>query len=168
MGFSVWGSLFRGVCVQGVFVQGGLCLGGGLCPGESLSRRSLSRGVSVSVEVSVQGSLYPGGLCQGGSLSRWGSLSGGRTSLPLWTEWQTEEEKKLPCAKLYLWAVKYIKTQKLLGGCARSAVRLSCRNMNGGVHTEIHWSLLGSYICFTTTGPVTVDTGLLLRLCPTC
>ena len=33
--------------------------------------------------------------------------------------------------------VKYIKTQKLPGGCAQSSVRLSFRNRNGGVHTEI-------------------------------
>ena len=48
--------------MQGVSVQGGLCLGG-------LSKGSLSRGVSVQ-----------GDLCPGGSLSRdGGSLSGRHT-----------------------------------------------------------------------------------------
>ena len=65
-----------------ITVQGGLCPGD-LCPVGSLSRRSLSRGISVqgslsrglcpgvvSVQrVSVQGSLFRG-LCPGGSLSR--------------------------------------------------------------------------------------------------
>ena len=51
---------------------------------------------------------------------------------------------------------------------ARSLVRLSCRNMNGVVHTEIQRSLLGSYVCFITPSLVTVDAGLLLRLCATC
>ena len=72
--------IFTAVTVQGVSVQRGLCPGGTLpgggsyqgclCPEGSLSRRSLSRGVSV------QGGLCPGGLCPEGSLSG-GSLSGG-------------------------------------------------------------------------------------------
>ena len=33
---------------------------------------------------------------------------------------------------------------------------------------RIRWSLLGSYVCFTTTSLVTVDTPLLLRLSTTC
>ena len=70
-GVSVW----SGVSVQGVSIQGGLYPGGGslsrgkgLCPGGgSLSRGSLSKGVSVQV-VSVRGSLsrevsVQGGLC---------------------------------------------------------------------------------------------------------
>ena len=52
---GVWGSLSRGslsrgslsgmVSVQGIFVQGVLCRGEGLCPRELLSRGSLSRGL---------------------------------------------------------------------------------------------------------------------------
>ena len=49
-----------------------------------------------------------------------------------------------------------------------SLVRLSCRNMNSSVHTEIRWLLLGSYIFFITTSLDTVDADLLLRLCTTC
>ena len=42
------------------------------------------------------------------------------------------------------------------------------QDMNGDVHVVIQWSLLGSYVCFITTGLDTVDTDLLLRLCTTC
>ena len=96
-GVSVWGglclrgSLSRGVSVQGISVQGVLCLKGSLCPEGFLSRRvsvqggsvqgnlcpggSLSRGFSVWRGVSVQGGFCPGGSLSRGSLSR-GSLSG--------------------------------------------------------------------------------------------
>ena len=51
---------------QGVSVQGGLCPGG---PGGSLSRGSLSRGVSLQGSLSSGESLSGGGLCPvGGSL----------------------------------------------------------------------------------------------------
>ena len=61
--------------------EGGLCLcPGGLYPGGSLARRSLSMGVSVCgflsrglcPGVSVKGVSVQGGLCLGGSLSRKG------------------------------------------------------------------------------------------------
>ena len=79
-------SLSMGVSIQGVSVQGGLC------PGMSLFRGSLSREGSLSKGVSVQGGLCPGrgslsregvsvqggGLCPGrGSLSRGVSVQGG-------------------------------------------------------------------------------------------
>ena len=75
------GYVFTGVCLStgGVSVQGGLCLGVGLCPGGSLQGVSLSRerGLCPGRGVSVQGwgslsrgiSVW-GGLCPGGSLSR--------------------------------------------------------------------------------------------------
>ena len=114
------------VSVQGISVQGGLCLGvsvqlglcpgGAFCPGAFCPGGSLSRGSSVwrlSVwGVSVQGALCPGDLCPEGSLSRgasvWrvsvgglgpgGSLSRGvsLTETPLWTESQTCV-KTVPC-----------------------------------------------------------------------
>ena len=66
--------LSRGVSVQGVSVQGGLCPGGSLSRGVSVQGASLSRGVSV------QGaSLSRGVSVKGGSLSR-GSLSTGSLS----------------------------------------------------------------------------------------
>ena len=61
-GHMTWGSLFRGVSVQGGFYLGD----GGLCPGVSLSGEgSLSRGVSVW-GVCPGGYLGGGGLCPGG------------------------------------------------------------------------------------------------------
>ena len=73
---------------------GGLCLGGGLCPGVVSVQRGLcpggflSKGLSVQ-GVSVQGGLCPrGGLCPGGVSVQGeglclggGSLSGGRVSV---------------------------------------------------------------------------------------
>ena len=79
-GYSVQGSLSRGSQSRVVSVWGSLCPGvlchrslsrGGLCPGRSLSRGSLPRGVSV------QGGLCPGGSLSRGSLSRGISVQGG-------------------------------------------------------------------------------------------
>ena len=74
MAFSVWGSLY-----------------GVLCRG-SLSRVSLSSGVSVLMGVSVQR----------------------ENPSPLVNRMTDARRKTLPCTKLYLWAVNNIKTQKLL------------------------------------------------------
>ena len=63
------GSLSRGVSVEGVSVEGSLCLGrGGLYPGEGISvqgRGSLCMG---SLEISVQEGLYQGVPVQGVSI----------------------------------------------------------------------------------------------------
>ena len=75
-GSLLWGSLSsvsvpEGSLSYGVSVQGHLCPGG-LYPGTSLSRGSLSRRVSVLgglQRVSVLGVSVQGGLCPGGSLS---------------------------------------------------------------------------------------------------
>ena len=47
-------------------------------------------------------------------------------------------------------------------------IAFGLQDRNGGVHTVIRWSLLGSYVCFITTSLDAVDTDLLLRLCTTC
>ena len=69
---------FTGVCLptggsqslSGGLVQGGLrpervSVWGGLCPGDSLSKGSLSKGLSVRGGNSVQGGLCPGGSLLG-------------------------------------------------------------------------------------------------------
>ena len=78
LGVSVQGSLSRGVSVWGIYVQGrslssGVSVQGGLYPGGSLPRVSLSKGGGVcwgiSVQgVSVQGVSVQGGLCWGDPL----------------------------------------------------------------------------------------------------
>ena len=48
------------------------------------------------------------------------------------------------------------------------SVRVLClfhNNESGSVHTVIQSSLLGSYVCFSTTCLGTVDIDILLRLC---
>ena len=61
-------SVQGGLCPQGVFVQGSLCLRG-LCPGGVCVQRVSVRGVSIG------GGLCPGGLCLGVSV-QWGLCPG--------------------------------------------------------------------------------------------